>query len=565
MRGKTAHGEATPMQTPTPLEQLLDLAADLLGHDRRTLPARASGSPFMTLGGGLGQAMRLQALAGEQLELSLDIPQLLGPVPLADVLARAVAVPRAAAPRAADSGPRALLPGQLATLTAQQYTGAAAVHRMLSAELTGPLDLGALRTALDALGSRHEGLRTAFGSSPRGPVRRVLDAYTLPLVVMPKVPAGLGGDPVAAAHARLAVDVEHLAGHPERPPLAFALTRLAAGRHLLTFLYHEAAVDCWSVSLVWRELLADYGRAVRSRPLDRSERSGGDAVLRRAEGLDRSGALRALAAQRVERLRDFPAVVDLTEPGRRPAVFDFRGDRVLFGLGPGLREAVDAAAARAGVPHAVVLLSAWALTAGRRSGHERLLVGTEMPRRPTAELLGTVAPCSATVPVCCELEGGVDYFLRGVACAFGEALGYADLDTAALARELGVPGDRSRPALTQVVFAACDELLPETLEAGALTSRFHHGHLGGTTADAALRVLRWGEDPLLSLEFASGVFTRAEAAGLAGELRHCLEALTGADPQDPVEELPAAAGAGAARAGAARPGREDAPRATPLV
>lgn len=563
MRGKTAHGEAIPMQTPTPLEQLLDLAADLLGLDRRTLPARAAGSPFMTLGGGLGQAMRLQALAGERLELSLDIPQLLGPVPLSDVLARAVAVPRGAAvpqgaavprgaaPDAAGSGPRELLPGQLAALTAQQYTGAAAVHRMLSAELTGPLDLGALRTALDALGARHEGLRTAFGPSPRGPVRRVLDAYALPLVVMAKVTAGPGEDLVAAAHARLVVDVEQLAGHPDRPPLAFALTRLAADRHLLTFLYHEAAVDCWSVSLVWRELLADYGRAVGSRPLDRSGRCGSDAVARRAEGLDRSGALRALAAQRIKRLRDFPAVVDLTGSGRRPAVFDFRGDRVLFGLGPALREAVDATAARAGVPHAVVLLSAWALTAGRRSGHERLLVGTEMPRRPTAELMGTVAPCSATVPVCCELEGGVDYFLRGVACEFGEALGYADLDTAALARELGVHGDRSRPSLTQVGFAACDELLPETLEAGPLTSRFHHGHLGGATADATLRVLRWGGDPLLSLEFASGVFSRAEAAELAGELRDCVEALTGGDGLEPVEDLPGVAD-GAAVGGRAR-------------
>lgn len=539
------------MQIPTPLEQLLDLAADLLGLDRRTLPARASGSPFMTLGGGLGQAMRLQALAGERLELSLEIPQLLGPVPLADVLARAVAVPRGGAPGTGRSAPLELLPGQLAALTAQQYTGAAAVHRMLSAELTGPLDLGALRTALDALSARHEGLRTAFVASPRGPVRRVLDAYALPLVVMAKVTAGVGEDPVAAAHARLVVDVERLAGHPQRPPLAFALTRLAADRHLLTFLYHEAAVDCWSVSLVWRELLADYGRAVGSRPLDRSEGSGCEAVARRAEGLDRSGALRALAAQRVKRLRDFPAVVDLTGSGRRPAVFDFRGDRVLFGLGPGMREAVDATAARAGVPHAVVLLSAWALTAGRRSGHERLLVGTEMPRRPTADLMGAVAPCSATVPVCCELEGGVDYFLRGVACEFGEALGYADLDPAALARELGVPGDRSRPALTQVAFAACDELLPETLEAGPLTSRFHHGHLGGATADATLRVLRWGGDPLLGLEFASGVFTRAEAVELAGELRGCVEALTGADAQEPVEELPGAAD-GAAVAGRAR-------------
>ncbi|MER6378019.1 hypothetical protein ABT255_59655, partial [Streptomyces mirabilis] len=83
------------MLTPTPLEELLDLAADVIGCDRRALPAGAAGSPFITLGGGLAQAVRLQARAGRQLGLAVDLAQLLGPAPLADVLARAVPVPAA--------------------------------------------------------------------------------------------------------------------------------------------------------------------------------------------------------------------------------------------------------------------------------------------------------------------------------------------------------------------------------------------------------------------------------------------------------------------------------------
>src|SRR5690242_20864643 len=54
-RGTTAHREGHPMLTPTPLEELLDLAADVIGCDRRTLPAGAAGSPFITLGGSLAQ------------------------------------------------------------------------------------------------------------------------------------------------------------------------------------------------------------------------------------------------------------------------------------------------------------------------------------------------------------------------------------------------------------------------------------------------------------------------------------------------------------------------------
>ncbi|WP_330335506.1 condensation domain-containing protein (plasmid) [Streptomyces sp. NBC_00536] len=522
------------MQTPTPLEELLDLAADVLRHDRRTLPAGASGSPFLTLGGGLGQAMRLQARADEQLGLSLDVAQLLGAAPLTDVLARAVPV----APAAPDPGPGPrelpLLPGQSEPLTAQRYVGPGAVHRMLSAELAGPLDPAVLRAALAALGARHEGLRTAFPTSARGPVRRVLDAYAPPLITLPELPgapAASAGAAVDAVHARLAEEVDRLIGHPDRPPYVFALTRLAADRHLLSFLCHHAVADAWSAALVWRELLADYARAAAGRQ-PAAARAGAPPPLAIREDPDP-----VLLSERVERIREFPAVVDLTAPGRRPAVFDFRGERLSLALDAELRDAVDSTAARAGVPHGTVLLAAWALAVGRRSGHEWLLVGAELPRHRAGAPLRTVAPGSASVPVCCELEGGVDYFLRGIACAFGEALACAALDTDALVRELGLRGDRSRTPLTQVTFADHDGLLPVRTTAGPLTARFHHGHLGGATADATLTVLRWREDPLLALDFASAVLDRAQASALANDLRTALTALSSAAETDPVEDL----------------------------
>ncbi|MFG2480480.1 condensation domain-containing protein [Streptomyces fagopyri] len=521
------------MLTPTPLEELLDLAADVIGCDRRVLPAGAAGSPFITLGGGLGQAVRLQARAEQQLGLAVDLAQLLGPAPLADVLARA----RPAPVRAAGGGDRAgavraLLPGQSAALAAERAAGGGVVARIVSAELSGPLETGALRRALAALSARHEGLRTAFAATPRGPVRRVLAVCPPPLVTLEPVTAAPGEDLVAAAHARLAARAGRLVGRPGLPPLAFVLTPLAAGSHLLSFVHHDAVADSRSAALLWQELLADYDRAVSRRPLDRTPRPGPD-----RPGPDVPGPARVLPAERAERLRSLAAGLDLAPAARPAAAFDFRGERLLFGLGTGLRDAADATARRAGVPHSTVLLAAWALAVGRRAGRERLLVGTEMPRRPTAELLRTAVPCAATVPVACELEGGVDYFLRGIACAFSEALQYADADDADAARAVGAPADRFRPAAPQVTFAARDELLPESLRAGGLTARFHHGHPGAVTAEAALTVLRWREQPLLSLEFACARLTRAQAAQLARALRAALTALVTSPPHTPVDDL----------------------------
>ncbi|QIZ00867.1 hypothetical protein HEP87_53220 [Streptomyces sp. S1D4-11] len=308
-------------------------------------------------------------------------------------------------------------------------------------------------------------------------------------------------------------------------------------------MYHEAVADSWSAALLWQELLADYDRAVHRRPLVRAVRPGPDAAGR-------------------------AAVADRPKPGcgRRPrgprgcAAFPppwtwrrvRRGPPCSMSAASGCTSASTCGCGtrptrRPGGRVCRTARCCW--RRGRwpwygRAGLERLLVGCEVPRRATAALLGTLAPYSATVPVGCELEGGVDYFLRGVACAFSEALGCADLDTAELARELGVRPDRSRPVLTPVTFAARDELLPASVRAGALSARFHHGHAGAVTADAALTVLRWRENPLLRLEFAPAVLSRTRAVRLARELRTALTALTTAPPHTPVDDLlPAPAGA----------------------
>ncbi|MEU6105782.1 condensation domain-containing protein [Streptomyces flaveolus] len=246
-------------------------------------------------------------------------------------------------------------------------------------------------------------------------------------------------------------------------------------------------------------------------------------------------------------LRGAAGPVDLGSPERRPAVFDFRGGRLPFLLDTEVRDAVDATARRAGVPHSTVVLAAWALAVGRRCGREELLVGAELPRRPGAALPRTVVPCAVTHPVRCALEGTTDYFLRGIACALSEGLAHAGPDEDDLARALGTAGDRSRPGPAQVAFAAHDELLPAAVSAGGLSARFHHGHLGGAEADAALTLVRWRERPLLCLDFASSVLTRIEAARLAGDVSAALLALALSAPSTPVDDLlPAARAAGAA-------------------
>ncbi|QIZ00868.1 hypothetical protein HEP87_53225 [Streptomyces sp. S1D4-11] len=203
------------MLTPTPLEELLDLAADVIGCDRRTLLKPGPRVPPSSRWAAASRRPCGCRRAAKQLGLAVDLAQLLGPAPLADVLARAAPVPAAAPGQPAGAGAvRALLPGQSAALAAEREAGAGAVCRVLSAELAGPLDAGALRRVLAALGARHEGLRTVFADAPHGPVRRVLAACTPPLVTLEAAGAGGAGDPVAAVHGYLAARARQLVGKP---------------------------------------------------------------------------------------------------------------------------------------------------------------------------------------------------------------------------------------------------------------------------------------------------------------------------------------------------------------
>ncbi|WP_331742200.1 condensation domain-containing protein (plasmid) [Streptomyces sp. NBC_00876] len=498
------------MLTPIPSEALLDLAADVMDLDARTLAPRAAGSPFITLGGTYDRAMRLRLRAGEGLGLGVELHRLMGPAPLADVLDLAVPVTAPSPDLPHRPAWRPLLPGQLTALAAEQHSGAHAVHHVLSAELTGPLDVPALRAAIEALCARHEALRTAFAPFGQGLARRVLDRHPAPLVTLRHLPPGAGPEPVAAAHARVAADLRRLAGQPGSPPLSFVLAGLGTGRHLLSFVHHEAVADGWSAALVWQELLAGYHRAVHGLAPDRTAAPAPDAVL--PEGASHHA----------------PAG-DLSPETGRLGTPRFRTERLRFALDEALRDAVDRVARRAGVPHGGVLLAAWALALGRDSGADAVPVDVELPRHPAAAALRAVAPCAATVPVGCELEGTTDYFLRGVACAFGEALAGAEGRGAAHAL--------APPAPAGVMFAARDEWLPAHAGCGALTVRFHHGHLGAGPAQAALTVLRWREDPLLCLDFAPSVIERSAAVRLVAEVQQMLRALVLARPWAPVDDL----------------------------
>ncbi|TDV49786.1 condensation domain-containing protein [Actinophytocola oryzae] len=149
-----------------------------------------------------------------------------------------------------------LAPTQQRLWFLNRLRGGEATYTMPCAyRLTGPLDTGALRAAVDDLVARHESLRTALPDWGEGPRQVVLDPHEAPAPVT--VTAVTEGELAGALASATAVPFDVC----EQTPLRVHLFRLAEERHVLLLLVHHTACDGWSLA----PMLTDLGAAYTAR------------------------------------------------------------------------------------------------------------------------------------------------------------------------------------------------------------------------------------------------------------------------------------------------------------
>lgn len=124
----------------------------------------------------------------------------------------------------------------------------------LAWHIKGPLEVEALKKALNALVERHEALRTVFPGSAGVPAAYVVEPRAVPFSYSIAGPGNV---------QRL---VAENAGRPfvlaDGPLLRADLYRLCEDRHLFVVTVHQIAFDGWSMRVLCRELAAFY-RAFR--------------------------------------------------------------------------------------------------------------------------------------------------------------------------------------------------------------------------------------------------------------------------------------------------------------
>jgi non-ribosomal peptide synthetase component F len=388
-------------------------------------------------------------------------------------------------------------------LAGEPAGGPSPYHLVASADVTGPLDAGRLRTALTRLVRQRPALRTVFTRDAGGgaPGSRVTPGRRTAVLEqhLPALPEG--ADPVELAENLLLPAAPQLLRPYDRPPVVFALTTAGPRRAVLSLLAHQAVVGVRDTVRLWEELVAVYREPAAGPPPDAASAPAAD-----------------LLAECVRQLSGWPGVVELPSDLTRPPARTFTAARLPFPLPEAVLAGCTRLAHRLGVPHDAVLLAGWALAVARRAGTGRLLIET----RPAAG--------AGLVP--CELaeDDTVEAYVTRTARAMARSGRYGEVAFDELADALGAGGDPSRHPLVQFAFESVGE--PRVLLAGDVRFEARPARLGGIAHDAVLRV-RGGT---VELEYAASVLSPQEAADLVGGVVQALTDMA-AGPRAPLAGL----------------------------
>jgi amino acid adenylation domain-containing protein len=438
----------------------------------------------------------------------------------------------------APAGPTPRAPGVRTPLSYAQETlwfldrmapGRQTYNVPLCFRLTGPLDVPALRRALDAVVRRHEALRSALAEDDDGPVQVV--AAELPVELeLREVPA----DQVEAEVAKLAAVPFDL----RRAPLwRMYLLRSDDLEHHLFVNVHHAVFDGWSLGVFGEELAALYAAerdgvdpALPDLPVQYADYALWQRDWLRGDQLDQLGAFwreRLAGAATLEFPTDRPRPAEVTYAGQLCR-------RVLpLACHPQLREL---ARQLRSTPFTVYLAAFFALL-HRYTGQDDLVIGSPTANREQPEVERLIGFFVNMLVL--RVDAGGDPTLRELAerlrPVVQEAYAHGALPFDKLVEAVGPVRDPARSPLFQVAFtfqnAGGDLALP-----GVDTERILVDP-GASRFEMSWNLIERGDELDLNVEFNTDLFDAATIEALIDDYVAMVTAIAAA-PETRLSQVP---------------------------
>ncbi|MBF6331427.1 non-ribosomal peptide synthetase [Nocardia transvalensis] len=510
---------------------------------------------FFELGGNSLSAARAVARINATLAAGLSIRDLFESATVAALAARLdthnpdTSSPRLVAAARPEHIPLSLAQQRLWILN--RFAEHASAYNMpLAVELTGPLDLDALRAGLLDVLDRHESLRTTFPDSPEGPTQVVHPAAEIPLTLEPIDATGADALALATEYAGYGFDLRSQA------PIRVALYTAGPQQYVFLVVLHHICGDGWSVAPLARDLMAAVaaragGQAPAWTPLPVQY---ADFALWQRELLgdetDPGSALSRQLAYWRAALADLPDQLDLPLDRPRPLQRSAAGGRVRFTIPAATRRAVAALAADRGVSTFMVLHAALASLLARLCNTSDITIGTPIAGRsdPALDELVGMFVNTLVLRTRVDLAAGFDRMLDRVRETDLDAFANSDVPFERLVEVVNPARDAGRHPLFQVMLSY--EGTPDLqIDLPGVSARVLPLDIGVTKFDLQLTVHESdpgrtesaaapAEDGPLSAEFgyATDVFDQASVEAIARRFVQLLTAAVAA-PGVPVGDL----------------------------
>ncbi|MBW4613205.1 MAG: amino acid adenylation domain-containing protein [Desmonostoc vinosum HA7617-LM4] len=418
-----------------------------------------------------------------------------------------------------------------------QLEGVSATYNMTGAfELSGSLNVDALKQAVGEILQRHEALRTSFQEVDGIPVQ-VIDpnpTLDLPIVDLQQV-----NQPEAETERLARLEAQTPFDLSQSPLLRVSLFKLHPQKHVLLINMHHITSDGWSVGVFIRELSMLYAAlCMGEQPhLPQLPIQYADFAVWQRQWL--SGHV--LAAQLdywKQQLAGAPPLLELPTDRPRPAIQTFRGGVERLQLDSKLTSLLRQLSQESGSTLFMTLLTGFVVLMSRYSRQTDLVVGSPIANRNRKEIEGLIGFFVNTLALRFNLSQQLSFadLLKQVRRVTQDAYDHQDLPFEMLVEQLQLERNLDRNPLVQVVFAL-QNAPSSSWDLPGLKVEDMPWELNTVRVD--LEVHLWEVAPGLEgfCCYNSDLFDAATIVRLMKHFVNLLEAIV-ANPQQPVTLLP---------------------------
>lgn len=282
--------------------------------------------------------------------------------------------------------------------------GCNALNLAMAFRLTGPLDVGALENAFHSVISRHESLRTQFGSLDGQPTQTVrpIAQFELPIRLLGSEPEGVVSDEILRFLEHRTFEMFHF---EDGPPVRVLLLKLNDTEHLLWWCMHHIMIDALGLGVFIRELGEFYRfHAFAEKP------EVGDHVLQCIDYAKTQRALYQAVRQDClgywdRQLAGYNPKVTLPTDFPRPILQTFSGASIDIGISEVVQNRLEHLGKRNGASLFMVYLAAFYVMIHSFTQETDIVVGSPISQRKSGDVEGVISDFSNMLLYRLRLDG----------------------------------------------------------------------------------------------------------------------------------------------------------------